>query len=168
MGLITAVLKTDLSLEVVEFLYQEIKTIKEEVSRWFNLPENDYSPTSLNRTAQQALTRLTSIRELALKLKSLSANKNTQFSRARLGVKIRQQVLELNLRWDKKYELVDRIRQNLKDKASTASVSEQPQWQRIEEQIDRATQLRREALNQLVAANLRLVVSIAKNFRIMA
>jgi len=28
MGLITAVLKTDLSLEVVEFLYQEIKTIR--------------------------------------------------------------------------------------------------------------------------------------------
>ena len=165
MGLITAVLKTDLSLEVVEFLYQEIKNNQEEVSRWFNLPENDYSPTSLNRTAQQALTRLTSIRELALKLKSLSANKNTQFSRARLGVKIRQQVLELNLRWDKKYELVDRVRQNLKDKASTASASEQPQWQRIEEQIDRATQLRREALNQLVAANLRLVVSIAKKFQ---
>ncbi|MDM7918086.1 MAG: hypothetical protein QUS12_02860, partial [Methanosarcina sp.] len=162
MTLISALLKTDLSLEAVEFLYEEIKNKPEEIARWFNLPENDYSPTNLNRVAQPALARLASIRKLALQLKSLPANKKTQFTRARLAVKIRQQALELNLRWDKKYELVDRIKQNLKDKLTTTPAAEELKWQRIEEQIDRAVRLRREALNQLVAANLRLVVSIAK------
>ena len=165
MALITALLKTDLSLDEVEFLYQEIKNNPQEVGRWFNLPENDYSPTSLNRATQQALVRLASIRKLALQLKSLPANKKTQVTRARLAVKIRRQALKLDLRWDKKYELVDRIKQNLKDKASTCPAAEQLKWQRIEEQIDRAAWLRREALNQLVTANLRLVVSIAKKFQ---
>jgi len=165
MSLITALLKTDLSLDEVEFLYQEIKNNPQEVGRWFNLPENDYSPTSLNRAAQQALVRLDSIRKLALQLKSLPANKKTQVTRARVAVKIRRQALELDLRWDKKYELVDRIKQNLKDRAGSAPMAEQLKWQRIEEQIDQAARLRREALNQLVAANLRLVVSIAKKFQ---
>lgn len=91
MALITALLKTDLSLDEVEFLYQEIKNNPQEVGRWFNLPENDYSPTSLNRATQQALVRLASIRKLALQLKSLPANKKTQVTRARLAVKIRRQ-----------------------------------------------------------------------------
>ena len=115
MSLITALLKTDLSLEAVELLYEEIKNKPDEVGRWFNLPENDYSPTSLNRAAQQALVRLDSIRKLSLKLKSLPANKKTQVTRARLGVRIRQQVIELEVRWDKKYELVDKIKKNLRD-----------------------------------------------------
>jgi len=165
MSLITALLKTDLSLEAVELLYEEIKNKPDEVGRWFNLPENDYSPTSLNRAAQQALVRLDSIRKLSLKLKSLPANKKTQVTRARLGVRIRQQVIELEVRWDKKYELVDKIKKNLRDKTRTGSRAEQLKLQRIEKQIEQAGQLRRQAMNELITANLRLVVSIAKKFQ---
>jgi len=69
------------------------------------------------------------------------------------------------VRWDKKYELVDKIKKNLRDKTRTGSRAEQLKLQRIEKQIEQAGQLRRQAMNELITANLRLVVSIAKRFQ---
>lgn len=165
MALVSALLQTDLSLTELESLYQEVKASPEEAGRWFNLPGNDYSPANVKKTAERASASLASVRKLALKLKSMPADKKNRLNRARLALRIRQQVLGLDLRWDRKYELVDRIKQNLRDKALVSSRAEQLKLQRIEEQIERANQLRRQAMNELIAANLRLVVSIAKKFQ---
>jgi len=161
MALVTALLQTDLSLTELESLYQEVQANPEEIGRWFNLPGNDYSPANVKKAAERASASLASIRKLALRLKSLPVNKKNKFNRARLGLRIRQQVLGLDLRWDKKYELVDKIKQNLKDKALVSSREERVKLQRIGEQIDQASRLRRQAMNELIAANLRLVISIA-------
>jgi len=75
MALVSGLLQTDLSLTELESLYQEVKASPEEVGRWFNLPGNDYSPANVKKTAERASARLASIRKLALKLKSMPADK---------------------------------------------------------------------------------------------
>ncbi|MDD8021008.1 MAG: sigma-70 family RNA polymerase sigma factor [Acidobacteriota bacterium] len=165
MAMVTALLQTDLALSELESLYREVKNRPDQVGHWFNLPENDYSPGNIKKTARQALARLTSIRRLALRLMSLPANRKNRLTRVRLGVRIRQQAIELDLRWDKKYELVKKIIQHLRDKARSSPRAEQLKLERIEKQITRAAQLRREAMDELIAANLRLVVSIVKKFQ---
>lgn len=163
--LIKALLHTSLALEEIENLYWLLKKQPEMITRWFNLPENDYSEQNIKQVLDQALRQLDNIRKLARKLKSLPTTRRYRIVRAKLAVQIVQQVASLDLRWDQKYELIERIKEKLRKAAENGPESRRKKLISIYEQVEKAQSLREKAKNELISANLRLVVSIAKKFQ---
>ncbi|MGB9906381.1 MAG: RNA polymerase sigma factor RpoD/SigA [Candidatus Saccharicenans sp.] len=162
---IKAFLQIPLALEELKQLQRLLKDQPELISRWFNLPDNDFSPKNLKKVHRRALSELEAIRRLAVRLKQLPATRKYHWRRARLARRLMRHCLELDLRWDMKYELINRIKQRLLDEAARSPEARQQKLIDIYERIESAQELRQQAKNELVAANLRLVVSIAKKFQ---
>ncbi|MDI6699021.1 MAG: sigma-70 family RNA polymerase sigma factor [Candidatus Saccharicenans sp.] len=158
-------LQTPLALEEINQLYRLLKSQPELVSRWFNLPENDFSPKNLKRVHRQAMARLEEIRRLASRLTGLPAGRKHRRRRARLALRVLHLALNLDLRWDQKYELIDRIKHRLLAEAVRVPESRRQKWLDLSRRLERAQELKKQAKNQLVSSNLRLVVSIAKKFQ---
>lgn len=162
---IKALIKTPLALEELEQLSQKLKEHPELISHWFNLPENDFSSKTLKQVYHQAMGQLQSIRKLIRRLNSLQATKRYGLKRARLALKIINLSLELDLRWDQKYELINRIKQRILDEASGSPQTTRQNLMAIYQQVEQAQEVRQQAKNHLIASNLRLVVSIAKKYQ---
>lgn len=158
-------LQTPLALEEINQLYRLLKSQPELVSRWFNLPENDFSPKNLKRVHRQAIAGLEEIRRLASRLTRLPAGRKHRRRRARLALQLMHLALSLDLRWDQKYELIDRIKHRLLAEAARASESRRQKLLDLNRRLERAQELKKQAKNQLVSSNLRLVVSVAKKFQ---
>lgn len=162
---VKALLHTPLALEELDRLYQLLKKQPELVTRWFNLPENNFSDKNIKKVLRQALRQLYSIRKLARKLQSLPSTKTYFRKRARLALEIIHQAMSLDLRWDQKYELIERIKQRVMEAASKGPESHRRKLRSIYHRVEKAQELRKRAKNELISANLRLVVSIAKKFQ---
>ncbi|MGC8892284.1 MAG: RNA polymerase sigma factor RpoD/SigA [Candidatus Saccharicenans sp.] len=162
---IKALLSAELALKELIRLEQLLKKDPLITGRWFNLPENDYSESNLKKVWQKALRQLSTIRRLALKLSSLPQSKAYRWKRSRLALKLVEEVISLDLRWDIKYELLENIKESLQAAASQARATRRQLLVDIIKRVEMAQAKRKEAKNELVAANLRLVISIAKKFQ---
>jgi len=162
---VKAFLQTPLALEEIKQLYRLLKNQPELIARWFNLPDNDFNPKNLKKVHRQALARLEEIMALSSRLKKLPAGRKNRHKRARLALRIMHQVLDLDLRWDQKYELINRLKQRIRAEAARSSGSRQKRLLDLCQRVELAQELKKQAKNQLVASNLRLVVSIAKKFQ---
>jgi len=162
---IKALLQTELALEKLRYWRQVLKKEPEMISRWFNLPENDYSETNLKKVWRKALIQLKTIERLASKLQSLPSSRAFRLKKARLAVRMIEQVTSLDLRWDQKYELLEKIKESILKAASKANKSRRQKLIAIVQKVEMAQEEKKRAKNELVAANLRLVISIAKKFQ---
>lgn len=162
---VKAFLQTPLALEEIKELHQLLKSKPELIARWFNLPENSFDPKNLKKVHRRAMAQLEEIKNLSARLKRLPVGRKFRWKRARLALRLMQMVLDLDLRWDQKYELIERIKQRILSEAARAPESRKQKLLDLYERIERAQELKKQAKNDLVAANLRLVVSIAKKFQ---
>ncbi|MCX8161086.1 MAG: sigma-70 family RNA polymerase sigma factor [Candidatus Saccharicenans sp.] len=162
---IKALLQTPLAQEEIKQLHQLLKTRPELIARWFNLPENDFNPRNLRKVHRRAMAQLEEIKNLAVRLERLPANRKFRWKRARLALRVMQLATSLDLRWDQKYELIDRLKRRILSEAAGSSEGRRQKLLDLYERIERAQELKKQAKNDLVAANLRLVVSIAKKFQ---
>ena len=162
---IKALLQTDLGLEYLDQIYQALKKQPELLTRWFNLPDNDFSERNFRKTLNTALYQLAYLRRLASRLKRLPAQRKYRVKRARLTVTMMKELMNLNLRWDQKYELIEAMKERLRLNIASSSGTKKSRLQQIYQRVIRGQRLRQEAKNELVSANLRLVVSVAKKFQ---
>ncbi|MGB9836918.1 MAG: RNA polymerase sigma factor RpoD/SigA [Candidatus Saccharicenans sp.] len=162
---VKALLQTELALEYLEQIYRSLRKQPELLTRWFSLPDNDFSEKNFQRTLNTALEELSLLKRLAVRLKKLPRNKKYRVKRARLAVTMMNHLMSLNLRWDQKYFLVEAIKERLLSQASASAEDKKSRLLGLYQMIVRGQSLRQEAKNELISANLRLVVSVAKNFQ---
>jgi len=162
---IKALLQTPLALEELRHLKKLLQKQPEQTTRFFNLPDNDFSPKTLKKVHRLALHKLQTISQLAGRLQTLPNTKKFRIKRARFSLKIIDLCLNLDLRWDQKYELLNRLKQRILDGAARSKERQKQKLIDIYQRIEQAQELRQQAKNALVAANLRLVVSVAKKFQ---
>ncbi len=162
---IKALMQTGHALEEIKKLREMLKKQPDLTPRWFNLPENDFSPASLKKVNQKAIARLNRIIHLAGRLRRLSPSRKNRWKRGRLAVELINTALELDLRWDQKYELTSRIKQSLLAEAARLPEMRRKKLMEIYRNIEQAQEMKARAKNELISANLRLVISIAKKYQ---
>ncbi len=162
---IKALMQTGQALEEIKKLRDMLKKQPDLTPRWFNLPENDFSLASLKKVNQKAMARLDRIIHLAGRLRRLSPSRKNRWKRGRLAVELINTALELDLRWDQKYELTSRIKQRLLAEAARLPEMRRKKLMEIYRSIEQAQEMKARAKNELISANLRLVISIAKKYQ---
>jgi RNA polymerase primary sigma factor len=156
---------TDLTLEELIGLQATVKSCPETVTRLFNLPEEELTEAVLAHKRARILDGLQKIRALASRLSRIPKRAGTRFRRGRALVRIIHLAAALDLRPDRKEEIADRVLARLKTKARRASLQERRTARDLVRRIESGRRARDRAKSDLVAANLRLVVSIAKRYQ---
>jgi RNA polymerase primary sigma factor len=165
--MINALCRSPYILDEVLKLEAELKkNSSSAVRRLFELSEDEAPEGGLSPSKEVLLIRLKKIRKAGKLLERSQNRNNSAFSRGRRVIQIKHLILDLNIRLKLIDDIIDRIHIRLKKDASSSRTSAQRGYaEGILRQIAEGKRIRDEAKKALVAANLRLVVSIAKKYQ---
>ncbi|MFW6159880.1 MAG: RNA polymerase sigma factor RpoD/SigA, partial [Acidobacteriota bacterium] len=154
-----------LVFEEILSLQEKIEKNPESITEIFECNSGESSNEDiLKRKQDHILEQLKTIRNLGQKLFSIPESVGNVFARGRIVVKIKKLVDELDFRADWKENATEIMLKKLKQ-AYLANPSSNSNLKEILEDIETAKRNYEQAKNELVAANLRLVVSIAKKYQ---
>ena len=159
-----ALARTPVTLEELARLEEQVRSGPEVMAKVFNLPEEGSEEPPAKQRAE-ALDKFKRIRALAGRLARLPRRSSARLKRARLVIKMIQLAADLDLRADQREKLADRALARLKSLSRTGSEPARKSARALVRSIEAGRRSRDRAKNELVAANLRLVVSIAKKYQ---
>ena len=164
--MINALCRSPYILDEVLNLEAALKKNANAARRLFELSEDEAPAKDSSQSREMLLSNLKKIRKTG-KLLERSQNRNkSAFTRGRQVIRIKRLILEMNIRPRLMDEIIDRIHGRLKkDVSASRTASEGRQARGILRQIAEGKRIRDDAKKALVAANLRLVVSIAKKYQ---
>ncbi len=163
--ILKAQLKTWQFIEELKAIQDRIKTDPQASRAIFDLTESAIEDESGRETARVLSADLGRMIRLAAKIRRLPHRKSNRLSRGRLVIDLGRQVSALNLRPDYMDVLTDNVIARLKKIRRRRRASRQASSGRILAEIIRGRRERDSAKQELTAANLRLVISIAKKYQ---
>ncbi len=164
-SVLKGILLTPLFLDFLQELEKRIRKHPESLREIFDLTEAEIEGAHLRKTLSRIRHRLGEVKRIGKRLCGLPRKKRTVFRRGRLFARLMRLLPELDLRqaeWDR---LVEVIMSGCPAAARKSPKRRSPDWKRAYRLIQQGRKLRDDARNELAAANLRLVVSIAKRYQ---
>jgi RNA polymerase primary sigma factor len=164
-SIVKGLLLTPLFLEGLREIEKRLRKEPESLRETFDLTEAEVEGTNLQKALSEARARLKNIKMLGRRLAGLPKNRKTRFRRGRLVVRMMRLLPGLELRqsaWD---SLTEEIMAGARVAARRALKKRFPDWRRAYSLIREGRRMRDDSKNELAAANLRLVVSIAKRYQ---
>jgi RNA polymerase primary sigma factor len=164
--MVNALCRTPYILDETAQLESELKANPQDARRWFELLDNDLGEQKESEALNGIFTVLKEIKKQGRNLERLQSKRKSAFARGRAVIRLKRLVLGLRIRTQIMDEIIERIHHRLLLQVSGAdSEQERSQAQRILQRMAEGKKIRDEAQQSLVAANLRLVVSIAKKYQ---
>jgi RNA polymerase primary sigma factor len=133
--------------------------------KFFTIAEEDFSEVNLESKKADILDRFRRIRTLRTRLAKIRPLVRNKTARARLAVRMIQLARRLDLKPEQKDRIVDRVEALLKERLAQSSKLVRREARATLHAITGAKRAKQRAKNELVSANLRLVVSIAKKYQ---
>lgn len=134
----------------------------ETIYLWFEPPPGRGDEAGLKEFRRRILKGLAVLRRLEASLRRLPVNKKNRFRRGRIIVKMISVVISLRLRPEMKAFLVKAVQEAIEAELRRRP---QPKNLRLLSMLNAGQKMTSEAISDLVAANLRLVISIAKKYQ---
>jgi RNA polymerase primary sigma factor len=131
----------------------------------FDLTETETEGANQKKALDEARDHLAKLARLGKRLAGLPKNRKTVFRRGRLFVKMMRLLPSLNLREDSWESLAEQIMKDSGAAARRFPKQRFPEWRRAYSYLRDGRRMRDDSKNELAAANLRLVVSIAKRYQ---
>ncbi len=163
--ILKALLKTWQLVEELKAIQDRIKTDPQTARAVFDLNETDIDDEAGRDSLRAVSADLGKILRLAARIRRLPHRKNKRLARGRLVICLGRLITELNLRPDYMDVLADNVITKLRSVRRRPRDSWAADSNRILAEVFRGRHERDVAKEELTAANLRLVVSIAKKYQ---
>jgi RNA polymerase primary sigma factor len=161
-----ALSKTMITLEEILALENTLQDEPASIRRIFTFKDDDSEEENSLEKKLEIEKICQALKKLQSQLKSIPRGKKHHVRKARLIIQSRELVKELDIRAHKQDDITDRIYQKLKSIAlSNKNHAKSQLTRQILAEIDAGRKIRDHAKQHMVAANLRLVVSIAKRYQ---
>ena len=163
--ILKALVNTPVTLGELESMEDLLKRTPEAFVKYFNMAEDGFSEDSLEARRRDVLTRIQKLRALSGRLQKIRPLVRNRFARGRLAVRIIRMARELEIKPEYQDRIVQAVQLRLKDGLKEAAKKRRPIDKAILQSIQSGRRTRERAKGDLVSANLRLVVSIAKKYQ---
>jgi RNA polymerase primary sigma factor len=160
-----ALARTPFTLEEMDALEAMLKRTPEAFVKYFNMAEDELCEDSLEARQYDVLERLRKVRSLSARLMRIRPLVRNRFSRGRLIIRIIRMARKLELKPEHSDRIVQSVQMKLKDSLPRLSKKARRESRSVLQAIQSGRRTRERAKSDLVSANLRLVVSIAKKYQ---
>ncbi len=163
--ILKALLKTWQLVEELKAIQDRIKADPQAARAVFDLNETDIDDEGGRESVRAILADLGKILRLAAQIRRLPRRKSNRLARGRLVICLGRLITELNLKSDFMDVLADNVIARLRAVRRRSKASRASDSSRILAEVFQGRHDRDVAKKELTAANLRLVVSIAKKYQ---
>jgi RNA polymerase primary sigma factor len=164
-AILKALVKTPFTLDELGSLEALLRRTPEAFVKCFNMAEDGFSDDSLESRRREVLERIHKIRALSGRLMKVRPLVRNRFARGRLAVRIIRLARELEVKPEYQDRTVQAVQLRLREDLRRSSKQARKVNKAILQAIQSGRRTRERAKSDLVSANLRLVVSIAKKYQ---
>lgn len=162
---VKALARTPLTLHELEGLEDTLRKSPESFYRYINFPDDGSPAENAARKRAEVLRRFRDLLKLHSRLMRIRPSRRTSLARGRLVVRMIHLAVGIGLRQDQQEALIERVQSRLRAAVARGSSRLRADSRAVLRSIAAGKRVRDKARADLVSANLRLVVSIAKRYQ---
>jgi RNA polymerase primary sigma factor len=164
-GILKALARSPRTMDELRALEAMVKTSPDAVKKGFHLNEDEFEEAGLARRHKAVLEILKALNGLERRLKRIRPAAKNRMARGRLVVRMMGLFKQLDLKPDGIEDFVVSLKSELMAARFRGPKSRRVHARKLLKLIAESKRARDEAKQEMIAANLRLVVSIAKHYQ---